>query len=86
MGRSSARSSAPCDLAAGLGARLKAHAREQGLQPQVLGFVSDYVGYCVPEALYRKKQYESSMAFNGPKAGEMVTDRLIRMLDATNRQ
>ena len=77
---------APCDLAAGLGARLKAHAREQGLQPQVLGFASDYVGYCVPEALYRKKQYESSMAFNGPKAGEMVTDRLIRMLDATNRQ
>ena len=52
----------------------------------VIGFACDYIGYCVPESLYREHQYESSMAFNGPKAGEMVTDRLVRMLDEMNRQ
>jgi len=72
---------APCDLAALLGARLKEAAGSRGLQPHVVGFACDYIGYCVPEALYRAKQYESSMAFNGPKAGELVTDQLIRMLD-----
>ena len=71
----------PCDLAASLGGRLKDAARRRGLQPRVVGFACDYIGYCVPESLYRAKQYESSMAFNGPKAGELVTDQLIRMLD-----
>ena len=72
---------APCDLAALLGARLKEAASRRGLQPHVVGFACDYIGYCVPESLYRAKQYESSMAFNGPKAGELITDQLIRMLD-----
>ena len=72
---------APCDLAAGLGSRLKEAARRRGLQAQVVGFACDYIGYCVPGTLYREKQYESSMAFNGPKAGEQIADRLIRMLD-----
>ena len=49
----------------------------------MIGFASDYIGYCVPEALYRQKQYESSMAFNGPKAGEQVVNQLIRMLNQT---
>ena len=73
---------APCDLAASLGARLKEAAGRRGLQPHVVGFACDYIGYCVPESLYRgARQYESSMAFNGPKAGELVVDRLIHMLD-----
>ena len=71
----------PCDLAASLGLRLKRAARAQELQPMVIGFASDYIGYCVPESLYDAKQYESSMAFNGPKAGELVVERLIQMLD-----
>ncbi len=71
----------PCDLAASLGADLKAAARAHHLQPVIAGFANDYVGYCVPEALYRAKQYESSMAFNGPKAGELLVDHLQDMLD-----
>ena len=71
----------PCDLAASLGARLKAAARGRGLQPHVIGFACDYVGYCVPASLYEAKQYESSMAFNGPKAGEQIVDQLIQMLN-----
>ncbi len=70
----------PCDLAASLGQRLKGAAQAQGLQPMVIGFASDYIGYCVPESLYEAKQYESSMAFNGPKTGELVVNRLIEML------
>ena len=73
---------APCDLAtASLGARLKAAARERGLMPHIIGFASDYIGYCIPEAFYREHAYESSMAFNGPRAGELVTEKLIEMLD-----
>ena len=35
----------------------------------------------MPKALYEAKQYESSMAFNGPKAGELVVERLIQMIE-----
>ncbi len=71
---------APCDLASALGQELKAAARSRGLEPVIVGFASDYVGYCVPEALYEAKKYESSMAFNGPRAGELIVHRLIEML------
>jgi len=70
----------PCDLDASLGRRLKQAAQAIGRNPVLVGFASDYIGYCVPEALYRAKQYESSMAFNGPRAGELVVERLIEML------
>ena len=72
---------APCDVASGLGVRLKEAARARRLQPQVVSFACDYIGYCVPEPLYREKQYESSMAFNGPRAGDMVVERLMQLLD-----
>jgi hypothetical protein len=72
---------APCDLAGPLAARLNEAARERGLEPQVIGFASDYIGYCVPASLYDADEYESSMAFNGPDAGEQITDRLIEMMD-----
>ena len=71
----------PCDLAASLGRQLAQAAQAKGLQPVVIGFASDYIGYCVPEALYRETQYESSMAFNGPKTGELIIERLIQMLN-----
>ena len=71
----------PCDLAASLGASLKEAARAKRLNPVIIGFASDYIGYCVPEALYEAKKYESSMAFNGPKAGELVVERLKQMVD-----
>ena len=70
----------PCDLSAELGAILKRAASAQSLRPVVVGFASDYVGYCVPAKLYEERQYESSMAFNGPKAGELIVDELIRMM------
>ncbi|MBI2104007.1 MAG: neutral/alkaline non-lysosomal ceramidase N-terminal domain-containing protein [Candidatus Omnitrophica bacterium] len=72
---------APCDLSAELGMRLKRAAQDRGLRPLLIGFASDYIGYCVPEALYRAKQYESSMAFNGPRAGELLVNHLKDMLD-----
>jgi len=71
----------PCDLTAEFGAVLERSARTRGAQPMIIGFASDYIGYCVPEALYRSKRYESSMAFNGPRAGALIVERLIRMVD-----
>jgi hypothetical protein len=75
----------PCDLTASLGATLKQSARARGFNPMIIGFANDYIGYCVPAALYEAKQYESSMAFNGPKAGELVVSRLVQMLDRVAR-
>ncbi|MBI4341774.1 MAG: neutral/alkaline non-lysosomal ceramidase N-terminal domain-containing protein [Candidatus Omnitrophica bacterium] len=72
---------APCDLAAGLGEALKASARARGLEPVIVGFANDYIGYCVPERLYDQKAYESSLAFNGPKTGKLVVEGLQRLLD-----
>ncbi|MBI3321886.1 MAG: neutral/alkaline non-lysosomal ceramidase N-terminal domain-containing protein [Candidatus Omnitrophica bacterium] len=71
----------PCDLAASLGETLKQAARAKGFEPMIIGFANDYIGYCVSEALYKAKQYESSMAFNGPHAGEQVVEHLVEMLD-----
>ena len=71
----------PCDLTADLGQQLKSAARERGLEPMVIGFADDYIGYCVPASLYEAKQYESSMAFNGPHAGELIVEQLKQMLD-----
>jgi hypothetical protein len=70
----------PCDLTASLGGQLKAAARTHGFHPVIVGFANDYIGYCVPAALYEQRQYESSMAFNGPEAGEMVVNRLKEMI------
>ncbi len=71
----------PCDLTADLGAALKTAARSRGLEPVIVGFANDYIGYCVSKVLYEAKQYESSMAFNGPTTGELIVERLIRMLE-----
>lgn len=70
----------PCDLAASFGARLKATARDHGLNPVIAGFANDYIGYCVPASLYTSDAYEASLAFNGPKAGERIVERLIQLL------
>jgi len=70
----------PCDLAVSLGHVLKDAARSHGLQPVIVGFANDYIGYCVPETLYEQNQYESSMAFNGPKTGELIIQRLTEMI------
>jgi hypothetical protein len=71
----------PCDLAANLGRRLKDAAAARGLFPVVAGFTNDYIGYCVAEETYRTAEYEALMAFNGPRAGELIVERLINMLD-----
>lgn len=70
----------PCDLTASLGSELKEAARSHGFHPIIVGFANDYIGYCVPEALYEQHHYESSMAFNGPKTGELVVNRLTEMI------
>jgi hypothetical protein len=71
----------PCDLTAGLGQELKTAARSHDLDPMVIGFASDYIGYCLPEALYDSQTYESSLAFNGPKTGELVVERMKQMIE-----
>ena len=71
----------PCDLSAALGAALKGAARARDLEPVIVGFASDYIGYCVPAALYEAHKYESSMAFNGPKTGELIVEHLTHMLE-----
>ena len=71
----------PCDLTAGLGQELKAAARARGFSPMLIGFACDYIGYCVSEPLYRTRAYETSMAFNGPKTGELLVNRLTQLLD-----
>jgi hypothetical protein len=70
----------PCDLTAGLGQELKAAARSRGLDPMVIGFASDYIGYCLPEALYDSKAYEASLALNGPMTGELVVGRMKELV------
>ena len=71
----------PCDLSTELGLELKAHARARGLHPLIVGFANDYIGYCLPERLYRTRRYEASMAFNGPKTGALLVEELKRMID-----
>ncbi len=71
----------PCDVSAELGLDLKQHARRAGYQPVVVGFANDYIGYCLPERLYRTRSYEAAMAFNGPKTGDMLVEELKQMLD-----
>ncbi len=71
----------PCDLSAVLGQQLKEAARARGLFPVVVGFTDDYIGYCMPAAMYKSGRYEALMAFNGPQTGELIVSRLIEMLD-----
>lgn len=71
----------PCDMESELGARLQSAARAQRLQPLVIGFANDYIGYCVSEARYHSAEYEAMMAFNGPRTGELIIERLIQMLE-----
>ncbi len=70
----------PCDLSSLLGRQLKEAARARGLFPVVVGFTNDYIGYCMPEPVYQTAEYEALMGFNGPKAGQLIVDRLIQML------
>ena len=70
----------PCDLDASLGLRLKQAAQAVGRHPVLVGFASDYIGYCGSEPLYGSRGYESSLAFNGPRAGELIVEELTRML------
>ncbi len=71
----------PCDLAADLGHELKTAALARGLHPMVIGFTSDYIGYCLSESQYHTGRYEALMAFNGPHTGALIVERLIHMLD-----
>lgn len=76
----------PCDMTAELGRRFKESVREKKKQAMLVGFVNDYIGYCISPELYDLELYESQMAFNGPDTGQQVIDRLMRMADALIRQ
>jgi hypothetical protein len=76
----------PCDLDASLGLSLKHAVRSKGWQPILIGFASDYIGYCVTEETYRTGRYEALMAFNGPKTGKLIVKRLEEMLEAFSSQ
>jgi hypothetical protein len=69
----------PCDLEAALGRRLKRAALAHDRKPVIVGFASDYIGYCVSAELYDAKHYEASLAFNGPQAGERLIERLVHV-------
>ena len=71
----------PCDVTAAFGRQLTATARARGLAPMIIGFASDYIGYCLPASLYNSGTYEASLALNGPQAGELVVNRLTGMLN-----
>lgn len=71
----------PCDLESALGAQLEAVASARGLRPQIIGFANDYIGYCVSKPRYHSDEYEALMAFNGPRTGEIIIERLIQMMD-----
>ena len=71
----------PCDMSVELGRELKQAAQANGLNPVLVGFANDYIGYCVPESLYRTGHYEAGMAFNGPKTGRLIVEHLVQMLD-----
>jgi hypothetical protein len=71
----------PCDLSAELGLHVKQHARQAGYQPIVVGFANDYIGYCLSEQAYHTRSYEASLAFNGPKTGELLVEELKQMFD-----
>ncbi len=70
----------PCDMSVELGNALKQAAQANGLNPVLVAFANDYIGYCIPESLYRTDHYEAEMAFNGPKAGRLIVERLVQML------
>lgn len=72
---------APCDLLSELGQALKRHAAERGLQPIIVGFANDYIGYCLPERLYGTEHYEAKLALNGPRAGELLVEALKHLID-----
>lgn len=76
----------PCDLTADLGQQLKEAAQAHGLQPVIVGFANDYIGYCVPETLYHTDAYEASLAFNGPRTGELIVQHLIQMLNQSGER
>lgn len=71
----------PCDLFASLGAALKHEAVARGFQPVIIGFANDYIGYCIPEAVYATDTYAARMAFNGPTTGPLLVNRLTELLD-----
>lgn len=71
----------PCDMTVELGQQLKQAAASKGYQPLLIGFANDYIGYCVTESVYHSDAYEALMAFNGPKAGELIVEHLALMLD-----
>ncbi|MBI4322940.1 MAG: neutral/alkaline non-lysosomal ceramidase N-terminal domain-containing protein [Candidatus Omnitrophica bacterium] len=76
----------PCDVSAELGLDVKQRARRAGYQPVVVGFANDYIGYCLPERLYRTISYEASLAFNGPTTGSMLVEELKRMMGQLSDQ
>lgn len=76
----------PCDLSASLGHQVKAAALAQGLDPLIVGFASDYIGYCLSESQYAASTYEASMAFNGPTTGELIVEGLTRMMDTVGER
>ena len=66
-----------------LGRHLRDAAAARGLTGMVIGFASDYIGYCIPETLYDSEEYEATLAFNGPCAGRLVVERLTRLVEAS---
>lgn len=71
----------PADLSVVLGGKIKAHAREQGMEAIIVGFANDYIGYLLPHDLYRTDAYEARMSFHGPQMGEYLVELVDRMID-----
>lgn len=71
----------PADLSVVLGERMKAHARQRGMEAIIVGFANDYIGYLLPHDLYRTDAYEARVSFHGPQMGEYLTEVVERLID-----
>lgn len=71
----------PADVSAALGEKIKAHARERGMEAIIVGFANDYIGYLLPHDLYQTDAYEARMSFHGPQMGSYLVEIAERLID-----
>jgi len=71
----------PADVSVVLGEKIKAHARERGMEAIIIGFANDYIGYLLPHDLYLTDAYEARMSFHGPQMGEYFLEMAERLID-----
>lgn len=79
----------PAEVTSEVGNQLETIARNHGKTSFLIGYANDYMGYVVPERVYRdRSQYESRASFYGSKLDYFFyqnTDRLLKQLALSTR-